>query len=112
MQNVKLSAPNFFAWENCLEKLSGLGDPLERLDGVIDWESFRTKLQEALDTSKKPELGGRPSFDPVMMFKIVILQQYYSLSDDQLEYQVVGRMSFRRFLGLQLEDSVPDAKTL
>jgi len=46
------------------------------------------------------------------MFKIVILQQYYSLSDDQLEYQVVDRLSFRRFLGLCLEDRVPDAKTL
>ena len=46
------------------------------------------------------------------MFKAIILCSLYNLSDDQVEYQVRDRLSFIRFLGLGLEDKVPDAKTV
>lgn len=55
---------------------------------------------------------GRPPFDRLMMFKILILQSRYSLSDDQMEYQITDRLSFRRFLGLKSSDKVPDSKTI
>ena len=56
--------------------------------------------------------GGRPPYDYVLMFKILILQRYYNLGDDQTEYQISDRLSFMRFLKLRLADSVPDSKTV
>ena len=56
--------------------------------------------------------GGRPPYDYLMLFKVLVLQRIYNLSDDQTEYQINDRMSFMRFLGLGLGDRVPDAKTI
>ena len=56
--------------------------------------------------------GGRPPYDYVLMFKIVILQRYYNLSDEQVEYQINDRMSFMRFLDLTIADDVPDSRTV
>ena len=94
-----------------LEKLSQLGDSLERLNKAINWEIFRPSLNKAFKKEAKGA-GGRPPFDYVLMFKILVLQRIYNLSDDQAEYQINDRMSFMRFLGLHLGDRVPDAKTI
>ena len=100
-----------FDTENRLKKLSKLGDSLVRLNKVIDWEQFRPVLATVL--KKEPKgAGGRPPYDCILMFKILILQRIYNLSDDQTESQINDRMSFMRFLGLGLEDRVPDAKTI
>jgi len=92
-------------------RLSEAGDPLERLNAVVDWELFRKPLAKALKRSDGAK-GGRPPYDPVLMFKIMVLQALYSLSDDQAEFMVQDRLSFMRFLGLGLSDRVPDAKTI
>ena len=94
-----------------LEKLSQLGDSLERLNKAINWEVFRPTLNKVFKKEGKGA-GGRPPFDYVLMFKILVLQRIYNLSDDQAEYQINDRMSFMRFLGLHLGDRVPDAKTI
>lgn len=93
-----------------LARLSQLGDCLERLS-VIDWESFRPELQSATAKERKSN-AGRPPYDVVMLFKVLVLQRLYNLSDDQTEYQINDRISFMRFLGLTLNDRVPDAKTI
>ena len=104
----------FFDMENRLGRLSEMGDALERINPIIDWEIFRPiiehALQEARGKAKGP--GGRPAFDCILMFKILFLQRLYHLSDDQTEYQINDRLSFMRFLGLGLGDKVPDAKTI
>ena len=94
-----------------LDRLTQLGDNLLTLNTLVDWELFRPLLQKVLH-SKPREHGGRPRYDVVMMFKILVLQRLYNLSDDQMEYQITDRMSFMRFLGLNLEKHVPDAKTI
>ena len=94
-----------------LEKLSKLGDSLEKLNHAIDWELFRPKLTKVFKKRAKGA-GGRPPYDYVMLFKVLVLQRIYNLSDDQTEYQINDRMSFMRFLGLGLGDRVPDAKTI
>lgn len=101
---------NLFAEENRLEKLSKLGDTLESLK-IIDWEMFRPFITNALKDDNK-KATGRPPYDFILMFKILVLQRIYNLSDDQTEYQINDRMSFMRFLGLNLNDKVPDAKTI
>jgi len=100
----------FFNEEIRFEKLSKLGDSLEKLN-IIDWESFRPILNGALKKERKGH-GGRPPYDYLLLFKTLILQRLYNLSDDQTEYQINDRMSFMRFLGLSLGDKVPDAKTI
>ena len=100
-----------FDEENRMEKLSRLGDSLVRLDNAIPWEIFRPVLEETL-RKKSKGAGGRPPYDSLLMFKILILQRIYNLSDDQIEFQINDRWSFMRFLGLHMEDHVPDAKTI
>jgi transposase, IS5 family len=95
-----------------LEKLSKKQDPLERLSGHIDFEYFRKPLENALRPSTDNSKGGRPGYDLVLLFKILILQRYYNVSDDGIEYAILDRLSFMRFLGLGINDPVPDAKTI
>lgn len=101
----------FFDQDIRLSKLSKLGDPLERLNQGVDFEIFRLLLEERLVKQSKGK-GGRPPYDYVLMFKILILQRYYNLSDDQIEYQINDRMSFMRFLDLTISDDIPDSKTI
>jgi IS5 family transposase len=77
---------------------------------VVEFELFRADL-EALERSDRAT-GGRPPYDPVLMFKVLVRQTLYTLSDEQTEYQIRDRLSFMRFVGLALEDRVPDAKTI
>ena len=93
-----------------MQKLSKLGDCLERLK-IIDWESFRPIIASVLIRERKSN-AGRPPYDCILLFKTIVLQRLYNLSDDQTEYQINDRMSFMRFLGLGLDDKVPDAKTI
>ena len=101
---------SLFSEEYRLEKLSKQGDPLERLNKVIDWEYFRSTIEKI--HPKKMVASGPKAYDPLLMFKILILQRYYNLSDAQIEYQILDRLSFCRFLGLSLNDKVPDEKTV
>lgn len=93
------------------EKLSAYGDPLERLNQLVDWKIFVPLLSAAFRKPRKSP-AGRKSFSRLMMFKVLVLQQLYNLSDPQTEYQIRDRLSFIRFLGLKLEDAVPDEKTI
>jgi transposase, IS5 family len=103
--------PSFFDLSDRYEALSAAGDPLERLAGIVDFEVFRGPLVAALRRSVRGK-GGRPPFDPVLMFKILVLQALYSLSDEGTEFQIKDRLSFQRFLGLGLDGTVPDATTV
>lgn len=95
-----------------MEKLTKLGDPLQKLDKFIDWKIFESPLNEAYkNENEKLSKGGRPPFDRLILFKALIIQSLYNLSDDQLEYQIIDRASFKRFLGLKKSDKVPDSKT-
>lgn len=85
--------------------------PLEKLNKFIDWEMFRPLLKKAFEKQPKGK-GGRPPYDYVMMFKILILQRYYKISDEQVEYQILDRLTFMRFLGLGMSDNVPDHNTV
>lgn len=103
--------PGFFDVMQRTEKLTQMGDPLVGLNERIDWEAFRADLNQVHEKARKSKAGAKP-IDVVLMFKILVLQQLHNLSDDRIEYQIRDRLSFMRFLGLQLEDRVPDAKTV
>lgn len=100
-----------FDWENRFKKLDKNGDPLVKLNKVVAWESFREVLETVRAKEKKSSAGAKP-YDVVLMFKVLILQSLYNLSDEALEYQILDRLSFMRFLGLRVGSRVPDAKTI
>lgn len=102
--------PSFFDLDNRHKKLNER-DALIYLKQHIDWEAFREILEQSRDKKRKSAAGRKP-FDVVMMFKALVLQHLYNLSDDELEFQIRDRYSFCRFLGLNPENRVPDAKTL
>ena len=100
-----------FDWHDRFEKLNKNGDPLLKLNQAIDWEIFREPLEKIRQKERKSNAGAKP-FDVVRMFKILIIQSLYNLSDDRIEFQILDRISFMRFLDLGLGDRVPDAKTI
>lgn len=84
-----------------------------KLRDVIPWESFRPLLEELTGyASRDWTKGGKPPFDPVLMFKVLVLQKFHGLSDDATEEQIFDRTSFKSFLGLRIGDDIPDAKTI
>ena len=96
---MKARQLSFFDEAKRYEKITKLGDPLEKLDSVMDWEMFRaplTKVCQKEDYTK----GGRPPIDVIIKFKASVLRRIYNLSFDQIEYQINDRLSFMRFLGL------------
>src|SRR3979411_1969502 len=104
----------FFDADKRLEALSAKGDPLEAIDRLVPWESFRAEIEAVVltpDELKKSSAGRKP-FDAMLMFRMLVLQALYNLSDEEVEYHVRDRLSFSRFLGLAIEDSIPDATTL
>ena len=94
-----------------LDRLSKLGDPLERIKETIDWEIFRYSIRKRV---RKPDYskGGRPPIDEILMFKITLLQDWNNISDDKTEFMINDRLSFQRFLGMELGEKSPDAKTI
>lgn len=100
-----------YDWQTRFEQLDKGGDPLVKLNEVIKWDIFRKQLQKVRDKERKSAAGRKP-YDVIVMFKILIIQSLYNLSDDQLEFQIRDRLSFMRFLGLSLGNTVPDAKTI
>lgn len=112
MKNVKTSAaPGLFDIEFRQQWLLAKGNRLSRLDGVVDWELFRPLLEQSLDKPAKGP-GGRPPHNRLEMFKALLVQRFYNLSDEQTEYQIADRLSFQQFIGWTLADKVADGNTL
>jgi transposase, IS5 family len=102
---------DIFDFEKFEVKHKDFKNSLLELNKIIDWKLFLPILNEALSKAKKSDAGRKP-FDRILMFKIIILQTQYNLSDDQTEYQIYDRYSFREFLELRIGDKIPDAKTI
>ena len=112
MMNKKQQARGFFDEYIVLEKLSNLKDPLEKLNSKIDFEIFRPTLESIYGTIERKNNAGAKPYDYVMMFKVLILERLYNLSDEQTEFQINDRLTFRRFLNLELGHRVPDCNTI
>ena len=95
----------FFDADKRLAAISAKGDPLEIIDRV-PFESFRAEIEGVVLTpaEDKKSSAGRKPIDVIVMFRMLVLQSLYNLSDEQVEYQVSDRMSFTRFLRLGIED--------
>jgi IS5 family transposase len=101
----------FWDYEKRHEKLAQQKNILPRLQQVIPWESFRSLL-EVIHQKPRKSPAGRKRIDVILMFKILVIQRLYNISDAELEYQINDRLSFMQFLGLGLEERIPDATTV
>ena len=108
----KSGTVTLFDTQDTKEKLSDLGNPLERLSQVVDFEMFRKALEDEFENKAKKSNAGAKPYDVVMMFKVMIIKHYYNLSDHQVQYQITDRQSFKDFIGLASGDKVPDEKTI
>ncbi|MCJ7444088.1 MAG: IS5 family transposase [Methanotrichaceae archaeon] len=101
---------SFRAWglREAYKKVEVLGDKLSVVSKLMDLEFVRPILDDMYNN--KTEKGGRPNFDVILMLKVLLLQQWYSLSDIEVEKQISDRISFMRFLGFP--DSNPDSRTV
>src|ERR1700757_4426048 len=104
----------FFDAERRLAAITAKGDPLEMIAGVVPFEGFRAEIEAAVLTpvNEKKSSAGRKPIDVMVMFRMLVLQSLYNLSDEQAEYQARDRLSFTRFLTLGIEDRIPDGTTL
>ena len=109
---MKSRKRSFFDEETRLSALSVKGDFLEKLNRHIDWERFRRPVEVAIRNHDPKGPGGRQPNDAIIMVKTLILRELYQLSDDAIEFQIMDRLSFQRFLGLSLSEDVPDAKAI
>ncbi len=104
----------FFDSERRLELLSKKGDRLEAIDKLVEWESFRADIEAIVmtpDDTKKSNAGRKP-IDAIVLFRMLVLQTLYNLSDEETEFQINDRMTFMRFIDKGLEGRIPDATTL
>ena len=111
MKYQKKTESGLFEHENTLESLSKMGNPLVMLKEIVDFEQFRDELETLFTNNSKKNNAGRKPIVPVFMLKVLFLQRLYNISDNQVEYQIKDRMSFREFLDIQSVDDVPDEKT-
>lgn len=81
---------------------------LQEIDAYVDWGIYR----KALESSYTQSQYGPPRYNVLLLFKMVLLQQWYDLSDPEVEEYVSDRLSFKRFLGLSVMDDVPDETTI
>ena len=102
---------NLFDAEDTKEDLIHLGNPLDRLSQVIYFETFSSLIEIKLYGTERSTRVGAPPYDVVLMFKILLLQRFYNLSDEATEYQITDRTSFRDFLGIRSVKGIPDSRT-
>jgi len=104
---------DFYSMMTHQQKVTQTLRGINKLSEVVDWEMFREELESIMGYEKRDwSKGGRPPYDPVLMFKVLVLQKYHGLSDEQSETQIRDRLSFMGFLGLHLGDAIPDARTI
>ena len=106
-----MHTPGLFDLSDHLACLSATGDPLEALERHVDFEAFRTVLMAAPGYGVRAK-GGRPPYDPVTMFKVLVLASMHNLSDERMEFLIRDRLSWLRFLGFQIGEPTPDQKTI
>lgn len=101
-----------FAQVDHAKALSERPGALDKLKEVVDFEVFRDRLMELLGYQNRADKGGNAPFDPVFMFKVLVLQKYHALSEEATELAIKDRFSFMRFLSVSPGDHLPDKNTI
>jgi transposase, IS5 family len=108
MTKIKRKDRGLFEYQERMEKLKHIKTPMDKLNEAAEWEMFRPTLNDALELKDQKAPGGASHYDYIFMFKILIIQRFYNLSDEQTEFRINDSLSLQRFLGITLSDKVPD----
>ena len=108
---LSMGQRGFWDEQQRVAKLQEKKPVLTRLAESIPWESFRLLLDKGYSQERKSN-AGRKRIDPLILFKMLVLQQLFNLSDEELEFQVNDRRSFEEFVGLGVMNDIPDATTV
>lgn len=113
MKNRKSTAikTDLFAHEAHHQKLDELGDPLQEIERHVDFATLAARVDESVPRPDRTK-GGRPPYPTETMVRILVLKRLYNLSDEQMEYQLLDRMSYKCFCGLDDALRVPDRTTI
>ena len=103
--------PGLFDEQFLLQKLDQMADPLARLDGIVDWQAFLPAIEKALGREHAVSAGRKP-YPTLFMFKILIFQSLYNLSDEDTERELLKNLLARRFVGLSGRQFAPDFTTI
>jgi transposase len=88
------------------------GNIVEYLNNIINFEVFREELEANMLNQEEKNGYDCKSYDVVMMFKIIVIKRFYNLSDEKTEYEIIDRLSFKKFLGVSSLDQIPDAQAI
>jgi len=102
---------DLFADEHHRQKIETLGDPLTEIESYIDFAALAAEV-DASAPRPVSQQGGRPPFPTETMVRILVLKRLYNLSDEQMEFQLLDRMSYKRFCGLSQALNIPDRTTI
>ena len=97
--------------EQCIKKLQDTKPALILLSTQIPWNTFLPLVERGFSQDRKSN-AGRKRIDPLILFRILALQQLFDLSDEELDFQVNDRRSFEDFIGIGVMNSIPDATTV
>jgi hypothetical protein len=92
-------------------KLDRIDNTLSLLAEHVDFAALAAETDEAAPRPGR-ERGGRPPFPTELMVRVLVVQQLYNLSDEQMEFQLLDRLSFQRFVGLRQSSQAPDRTTI
>jgi transposase len=106
-----LEQRGFWNEQNRVAKLQKKKPVFMRLSEAIPWDLFRSLLEKGYTQDRKSN-AGRKRIDPLILFKMLILQQLFNLSDEEVDFQVNDRRSFEEFVALGVMNSIPDATTV
>ena len=87
--------------QHIIEKIDQLGDPLHDIESYIDFSALASEV-DLVAPRPVSARGGRPPYPTETMVRILVLKKLYNLSDEQMEYQLLDRMSYQRFVGLKM----------
>lgn len=102
---------NLLADQEREAKLDSLGDPLALLSKHVDFATMAAEIDHWVPRPSRVK-GGRPPYLTDLMTRLLVLQQLFNLSDEQMEFQLLDRLSFQRFAGLKNSARVPDRNTI
>ena len=102
---------DLFAFDHHRKKIDTLGDPLAEIESYIDFVALAAEVDRIAPRPVSAQ-GGRPPYPTETMVRILVLKRLYNLSDEQMEYQLLDRMSYQRFCGLANATNIPDRTTV
>jgi IS5 family transposase len=102
---------DLLADDGYVHKVDAIGDPLQKIEAVVDFSALAQAVERIAPRPEQPK-GGRPPYPTDVMVRVLVVKRLHGLSDEQTEFQLLDRRSFRRFCGLEYSRNIPDRTTI